>query len=191
MNQLLLLIGIIVTIVVLGIGFTTYISSTAEKTPYVVISDLGGGVQIRQYETQTLISTFVKDEKNAFGPLGNYIFGSNERKEKISMTSPVITTNNGSTMQMSFILPAGYTKSNVPKANSEEVFFSSVEKRKLAVIRFSGMVSDEKIKQKEQDLMRILKENSFDFYGEPLLLRYNPPWTPPFMRRNEVAFEIK
>ena len=187
-----LLIGIIFIILILfWIGWGVYSSSTAQKTPYSLLKILDNSVEIRQYEEQTVITTYAADDSKAFSPLGNYIFGGNEENKQISMTAPVVTTDSGGRIEMSFILPKEYTTDNAPKAQSDKVKISSVSGRKIATIRFSGFTTIEKVKKKEQELLQILKENSIEIQGSPMLFRYNDPYTPPFMRRNEIGIEVK
>ncbi len=178
------------TILLLWFLWGLYTSSSAVDTPYKVIQKLDE-FEIRQYHQQTLITTIAKDDNSAFPPLGGYIFGDNETGQKISMTTPVMTQSNNNQTEMSFILPQNYNTKNAPKPNSNDVTFSEIEARKIAVIRFSGTATDSIVKSKESLLLKYLKENNIETIGKTMLWRYNDPWTMPIMRRNEVAIEVK
>jgi hypothetical protein len=161
-------------------------SRKVEEPPYTILQELENNVEIREYSAQLWAVTAKGNENRAFGVLAGYIFGDNDKEEKIGMTSPVITTNES----MAFIMPVEYDQTNLPKPLTDKIEITSIGPRTMAVIRFSGLAGPEKDKKFLNLLLDILKTHNIEIKGEPYVMRYNPPWTPPFMRRNEVAIQV-
>lgn len=126
-------------------------------------------------------------ENRSFGVLAEYISGHNDHNERIGMTAPVITDSD----EMSFILPKNYTPESLPRPLSPQIKMDQVPKSRVAVISFSGFTSPKKNDEEAEKLLLALKSNGIEIDGEPFLMRYNPPWTLPFLRRNEVAAKVK
>lgn len=126
-------------------------------------------------------------ENRSFGVLAEYISGHNDHNERIGMTAPVITDSD----EMSFILPKNYTPESLPRPLSPQIKMDLFPKSSVAVISFSGFTSPKKNDEEAQKLLLALKSNGIEIDGEPFLMRYNPPWTLPFLRRNEVAAKVK
>jgi len=171
-----------------------------------------GSVEIRQYGPLILAETEVEGD---FGEAGNtgfrriagYIFGGNHQKQKIEMTAPVLQENStkGEKIDMtapvlqrmgsgkrivSFVMPADKTMENLPAPNDSQVVLKLVPSRKMAVLKYSGTWSEERYQEKLKELQTVLSEKNIKVKGEPLLARYNPPWIPWFLRRNEVLIEV-
>jgi len=106
--------------------------------------------------------------------------------EKITMTTPVITKNE----YMAFALPASYTKETVPVPTNTAVKIEVQPKKEMAVLRFSGRTSEVRVEKYVQKLKTSLQAQGIKSRGEPVLMRYNSPFTPGFLRRNEVGIEI-
>ncbi len=166
-------------------------SMGAEKINYSLLGELDEGVEIRQYKNLTLISTTADDTNSAFSILARYISGNNRDDTKIEMTAPVISHKETGRVNMSFILPDGYDFSNAPEPNNNNVKITELTSLKLATITFSGYVSDSGYEKHRMQLEEVLKSNDIATKGEYFLLRYNPPWIPPTMMRNEVAVEVE
>jgi len=168
------------------------------ETPSYEVKAQIDEVEIRLYP-KLILATISRDDVNKnFRTLFKYISGNNSSKSKISMTAPVITperiemtapviSRGGS---MSFIVPSKYTMENTPTPNDEHIRIHEVPERKIAVIRFRGRARDKDIGKQKARLFSILQDNGVETIGEPFLMRYNSPWTPGFMRRNEIAIEI-
>ncbi len=90
---------------------------------------------------------------------------------------------------MSFMVPAGMNMDSLPKPNDRRVYQEKVPGSKMAVVRFGGWSSDEKIEEKKQELIRVLQENNIPFEGPFLYMGYNPPYQL-VGRRNEVAVRV-
>ena len=162
-------------------------SNRAEEPYYLVLKTLEEGIEIREYDPQIRATSQMGQENRSFGVLAEYIFGHNERNERIGMTAPVVTNMD----QMSFIMPERFNLESLPKPLSAQIKIDVVQKARVAVIRFSGFSSPKKSDEEAEKLLMVLKNNGIEIEGEPFLMRYNPPWTLPFLRRNEVAIKVK
>jgi hypothetical protein len=91
---------------------------------------------------------------------------------------------------MSFILPKGISKRNAPTPDGQTIDLTTVPARKLATLTFSWFTPRSRVEKKTVELLNILEKNNIQTKGQPFLMRYNDPWTPPFLRRNEVAIEV-
>jgi hypothetical protein len=162
-------------------------SKGTEEPSYVVIKTLEEGIEIREYHPQIRATSQMGQENRSFGVLAEYIFGHNEQNERIGMTAPVVTEGD----KMSFIMPKRYNLESLPKPLSAQIEIDGVQKARVAVIRFSGFTSPNKMDEEAEKLLAVLKSNGIEIDGEPFIMRYNPPWTLPFLRRNEVAVKVK
>jgi hypothetical protein len=109
--------------------------------------------------------------------------------EKIAMTAPVTMENQNSgpnQWRMFFVMPSQYTLATLPTPLSPEVKLKEIPAQRKAVITFTGFNSEEKTQEKTQELRAWMKSKNLSPLGEPQLARYNPPWSIPFLRRNEV-----
>ncbi|KAL9227040.1 hypothetical protein vseg_002782 [Gypsophila vaccaria] len=112
--------------------------------------------------------------------------------EKIPMTAPVVTTGNGETVTMQFILPSKFRSvEEAPKPVDERVLVREEGERKYGVVSFSGVAADQTVKEKVERLKKAVEGDGFKVVGEYLLARYNPPWTLPMFRTNEVLIPVE
>ncbi len=152
-------------------------------------------IEIRHYPSVTLatISSSAKTYKvlanSGFRKLAGFIFGGNASNVRIAMTSPVHLDINDSQSTMSFVMPSGYTKDNLPKPNDTEVTFQSISDEYVAVIQFGGYASDTAIQTYSKQLEEELIKFAIPFYGHFRLLGYNPPYQL-FGRRNEIIVSV-
>jgi hypothetical protein len=187
----------------------------ATEEPKYTVLEKSNAFELRSYVPRVVAETFVTgslDEASSIGfrRIADYIFGNNTSRnganEKISMTAPVtmapkiekaesqkISMTVPVTMQqitgqwrMYFVMPSQYTLSTLPKPNNAMVTLRELPQSRIAVIRFSGLAGEEKTAEKAAELLAWLKSKEITPIGEPELARYNPPWTLPFLRRNEV-----
>jgi hypothetical protein len=158
-----------------------------EEPDYTVLESLENNVEIREYQPQIWAAISKGSENGAFGTLASYIFGDNNRKERIGMTAPVVTEEG----RMAFVMPNMYDLLSLPQPCDVQIKIESIASRTLAVIRFSGFTGPEKDEKNLRILDQTLQEHGIKTEGRPFVMRYNPPWTPPFMRRNEVALLVK
>lgn len=135
----------------------------------------------------------------SFNVLADYLFGKNTMKEKMEMTTPVITRKTQPVMtkegkwQMSFVIPSKYG-ANLPLPKDPTVRVEEVPGRVVAVVAFSGFVTDEEVKQRELKLRNALKKDPEFRVKDSAsveVAQYNPPFTLPFTRRNEIALEVE
>ena len=158
-----------------------------------------GKIEIRQYPPMILIQTDLNEKnkdsrKEAFKTLANYIFGGNDKKMKIPMTSPVIYKKaNDENWTMNFIIPDKYKREDLPnQMNFALSKLSIVEEpeKKYISIAFSGMDNEKSRMENLNHLLSYTKTHSIQVNENPLILIYNPPWTLPFLRKNEILLEI-
>ena len=167
------------------------------ETPnYEVVKKLNG-VEIRKYPPMFLATASRDDD--LFGLLFRYIQGANKGSHKISMTAPVITPEKiamtapvlTDSESMSFIVPSNYTKDTIPEPTDPHITIQEQPSKHLAVLRFSGWARNDTVEKKKRALLDELRMNKIETKGEAVLMRYNPPFTPWFLRRNEVGIEVK
>ncbi len=163
---------------------------------------------------ETLVDGDLDDASSAgFRCIADYIVGNNTaraggsekismtapvnmapKSEKISMTAPVgmqaktenAGLDNTNQWRMYFVMPSQYTLETLPTPNNPAVTLRAIPVSRMAVLRFSGLAGEEKTAKKTAELLAWLKSKQISPIGEPELARYNPPWTLPFLRRNEV-----
>ncbi len=186
-----------------------YTRAEAERVEYTTIETVDD-VELRRYPRSVLAETTAASNDEAFRRLFRYISGENDsgseismtapvetrdrRGEPIEMTAPVRTTSrdsNGDGVTMGFYLPSEYDANGAPTPTNPAVKLLIEGTRDLAVVRFSWYATDGRIERKRRTLLQTLDDAGIETSGEPFVLRYNDPWTPPFMRRNEVAVEIE
>ncbi|MFD3408838.1 heme-binding protein [Aquirufa sp. HETE-83D] len=127
---------------------------------------------------------------SGFRKLAGYIFGGNEQKQSIAMTAPVRMemTDKGSTM--SFVMPDKYKESDLPKPNDSSVQIVKSSPQYVAAITFGGYADDEKIKEKRDQLLKLIQEKGIKVAGEYSFLGYNAPFQF-WGRKNEVVIPIE
>ena len=147
-------------------------------------------IEIRAYAPRVMAVTGMdEDTDGGFRVLAGYIFGGNAEEEKIAMTAPVQQSMAGE-KEMAFMMPAEYALEDLPAPEDQRVSFREAPAYTAAVIQFSGWASAEKADEKWQQLRGFLISEGIDITGEPTLNQYNPPWTLPFMRRNEIIVPV-
>jgi SOUL heme-binding protein len=169
-----------------------------EKPKYTILKK-DNNIEIRQYYGYINASVNIDSDSfntasnQGFSYLANYIFGGNKENEKISMTAPVSTIREKDTnkYQISFTMPSKYSLKTLPKPNNDQVALNEVDKYRAVVIKFSGYVSESKVDSKINELKSWAKQHKLNLSGEPLVLRYDPPWKPGFLRHNEILYKIK
>lgn len=195
-------------VILLGILTVGPIMSNIETPDYeVLVSE--ANIEIRQYQPMIIAEVSVAGERrdaisDGFRLLADYIFGNNTQAKgiemtapvqqegaKIEMTAPVQQEPKGNFWQISFVMPSEYSIETLPKPNDERVSIREIPAKQFVVITFSGMNTDKNVKKYEKELMEFVKAKKLSVSGEPKYAFYNPPWTLPMMRRNEVMVEIQ
>lgn len=150
--------------------------------------------EIRNYEASLFTSVqlptneYKKASSEGFAILAGYIFGGNEKHEKIAMTSPVAMSLDDS-MTMMFMVPKGKVQS-LPKPNKSQIEFREEPAKRVAAIRFGGWANDEKIAKYKAQLLAALDKEGIEYTHHFFFLGYNPPFEV-FNRKNEVIVELK
>ncbi len=183
--------------------------SDVEHARYSVVAS-AGDFEIRDYAPQIVAETTVAGERDAaikegFRRLAGYIFGDNAGAEKIAMTAPVEQQPQGQKIAMTapvaqaragdawvvrFTMPAEHTLASLPKPKNTAVKLAQTPGKRMAAIRFSGLVDDADLASNEAKLFGELTERGLGAKGPALYAFYDPPWTLPWNRRNEVLVEV-
>ena len=147
-------------------------------------------IEIRAYAPRVMAVTgMTEDSDSGFRVLAGYIVGGNAAEQKIAMTAPVQQSMAGE-KEMAFMIPAEYALEDLPEPEDQRVSFREAPAYTAAVIQFSGWASADKADENWQQLRQFLIAEGIDITGEPTLNQYNPPWTLPFMRRNEIIVPV-
>jgi len=167
-------------------------SRAATETPDYKVVRSDGKFEIRDYPALTVATTLMEgDEMNGgFGKLFRFITGSNEGSEKIAMTAPVLIDTTKDKKTMSFIMPKMAVEKGVPKPAGESVTLGNVAAVRCAVLRFDGGRTAENEKAAVAELQAWLDAEKLSGQGAPTFAYYDPPWTPTFLRRNEVMIPV-
>lgn len=186
----------------------TVIAMASDEPAYSVeLKD--GDFEIRRYEPLLAAEVTVPGERSAaisqgFRLLADFIFGNNTSKtkiemtapvtqqpsEKIAMTVPVTQQAAGSEWKVRFIMPAQYTAETLPVPNNKAVRIVAEPAKRFAVIRFSGWSSEANLSEHRDQLVAWVKSKGLPAAGPPVAAFYNPPWSLPFLRRNEYLIEL-
>ena len=169
-----------------------------EKAPYNIVKKVGD-IEIRKYPPTLLAVVKGYEGNSGFNLLFNYISGNNSSQKKIPMTAPVVTSEKipmtapviTKDKYMAFVLPYTYNQETVPMPENNEVKIQKQQEKTYAVFRFSGKTNEKRVQKYFQKLLNIVKDNNITIKGSPILMRYNSPFAPGFIRRNEVAVEIE
>lgn len=183
--------------------------SDVEHARYSVISS-AGQIEIREYAPQIVAETTVAGERDeaigeGFRRLAGYIFGGNAPRQKIAMTAPVVQAPKGEKIAMTapvdqarvtdgwrvtFTMPAEYTMATLPQPDNDAVRLTQLPARRMAAIRFSGVATESGLAENERKLLDFASVQGLTPKGPPHYAFYDPPWTLPWNRRNEVMVEI-
>jgi hypothetical protein len=126
---------------------------------------------------------------SGFSKLAKYIFGGNSENKQIAMTSPVHMDIGDSISTMAFVMPSNFDKDNLPKPNNADIVIETSKPEYVAVIKFGGFASTERINEHKNILENALKDKGLTYYGNFRYLGYNPPFQL-FGRRNEVIVAL-
>jgi len=197
-----------------GLLVSTYVMATEE--PKFSLIEKSGDFELRLYKPMIVAETYadgsLSEASNAgFRLIAGYIFGGNKSRQsssseriamtvpvtlepssrKIAMTAPVMVENKDNRWRVHFVMPAEYTLNSLPIPNDPRVSLREIAEQKTAVILFSGLAGEDKVKDKTATLLDWIKSRGLEATSTPQLARYNPPWTLPFLRRNEILINIK
>jgi hypothetical protein len=181
-----------------------------EEARYTVIMK-EGSYELRQYEPHIVAETVVdgdfdKAGNEGFRRLFKYISGENQKKrsismttpvsqeagsEKIAMTAPVSQERTGDQWRIAFVMPSEYTLDTLPQPVDPKVLLKQVPARRMAVITYSGTWSKKRYEEHRVLLEAFIQKQKLRPLGDPVLARYNSPFTLWFLRRNEVLVPVQ
>jgi hypothetical protein len=190
-------------------------TAMAIEEPKFMLLEKDQAFELRSYEPKLIAEVEVDGDmrdasSKGFRLIADFIFGNNTsqagkpekismtapvsvepRAEKISMTAPVGVQQANNGWKVYFVMPSQYNLDTLPRPNNPLVIIKQVPSQKFAVIRFSGLVDEEKMAKKVAELKQWVDNKKLKMLGSPELARYNPPWTLPFLRRNEVLVAVE
>jgi hypothetical protein len=200
-----------------AVAWSRYNTQTTPRVPYETVGTVDD-VELRRYPSTVVAETVAPSENQAFGRLFRYISGNNRSDTEVSMTAPVETESGGSSAaraaatgesismtapvetedeeegrRMAFYLPDSYDYESAPVPADPNVRLVEIPERTLAVKTFSWWATDGRVESKTEDLLETVRDTDSGVVvnGDPFLMRYDAPGTPPFLRTNEVAVEVR
>jgi len=194
-KRMLLIFLLLVLAAAAGIVAFWYVQTrNVEVVRYTVI-DSDGPIEIRDYPATVVAEVHRGGERDqavraGFGPLARYIFASERPGGKIAMTAPVTQQQGAGSWTIQFIMPSNYTLDSLPKPVGADVRLREVPPVRRAAIRFSGWWSDALFAQKNAALKAWLDRKGLVAEGPPVFAYYNDPFTPGFLRRNEILYAL-
>lgn len=173
----------------------TGVAMATEEPKYSII-EKEPPFEIRSYAPVIVAEVQVEGDlddasSQGFRLIAAYIFGQNQVNQKIAMTAPVGIESNVGKWTASFVMPAEYSMETIPKPMNPQVQLRQIPALKKAVISFSGFYNSQKVAEKTLELEQWMKVRNLSAAGAPNFARYNPPWTLPFMRRNEIMINLR
>ena len=194
--------------------FLSATTMATEEAEYTVLLK-EGNLEVRQYQPHIVAETVVDKEfedagSEAFGRLFKYISGNNQSQQEIAMTAPVGQVAGGQEIEsqeidmtapvgqtqvdgkwaVSFMMPGSFTMQTTPKPRDERITIRQVPERTMAAIEYSGFWSKSGYEKNKARLEAWINKKGFIVQGKPVWARYNAPFMPWFLRRNEVLIPI-
>ncbi len=197
-------------VIALGSMFLSATTMATEEAEYTVLLK-EENLEVRHYEPQIVAETVVDTEfedagSDAFGRLFKYISGNNQSQQEIAMTAPVgqeaesqeidMTAPVGQTRVdgkwvVSFMMPGSFTMDSIPKPMDQRIVLRRVPERTMAAVRYSGFWSESGYQKNKSRLEKWIDKKGYTVLGQPVWARYNAPFMPWFLRRNEVLIPIE
>jgi hypothetical protein len=203
-----ILVGAVVLAAVAAILWGPIVSNV-EQAKYDIV-EVHGAIEIRDYTPMIVAEVSVPGDRetaisDGFRLIADYIFGNNISAQKVAMTAPVTqqpgekiamtapVTQQGGERQwvVRFVMPSSYTMQTLPKPKNANVILKEIAGKRFAVIRFSGLPKRDSLEKQTKELKAFIQEKNLHSISEPAYAFFNPPWTLPFLRRNEVMIEIE
>lgn len=186
---------IFVVIIVLMLGLAIW--EDRGDLPFVnyQVLETHNDYEIRQYPELLILQNEVDSAKdfatnNGFSVLTNYVHGDNDRKEKINILLPVMQRKEGQVWWATFVVSNKYTAKTLPKPHHPHVHIAILPAKKYIVVRFSGVATQAHVERHLRLFQDYIAEHKIKVMPEPIIAFYNPPWTLPFIRRNEIMFAL-
>jgi len=185
----------------LGIFMATAIISMgppamALEEPSYSVLITEGNFELRNYSSYIVAETNVEGDFEAVGSegfrlLADYIGGENQKKESISMTAPVSQARENGRWRIALMIPSDYTMQTLPTPDDDRIVLREEKEKTVAVIRYSGTWGKKRYENHETKLMDWISTKGWIMAGAPVWARYNPPFIPWFIRRNEILIPVK
>ena len=192
------------------VGCSVLGERTAEEAAYSLLKS-DGEYEIREYESMILAETTVDGDYRstsgkAFSKLAGFIFGDNKAASNIDMTTPVLQEQGGEEITMTapviqkktgekwvtaFVMPRKYTMETIPKPLDKDIVLKEIPGGMVASIRYSGLHSEKNIAGYAEKLSKWIVQNGYRPVSRPRAATFDPPWTLPFLRRNEIHIDIE
>ena len=183
----------------------------ATEEPEYQVLERNGDFELRQYKPYIIAETLVEGDfqdvgNEGFRRLFDYISGKNLKKqsipmtapvtqeaasEKIPMTAPVTQEKAGEKWRIAFVMPSRSSLANLPEPLDSRIKLKEIPARLMAAVRYSGTWSRGRYEDKEKSLREFIRQKALKIVGEPVWARYNPPFMPWFLRRNEVLIPVE
>jgi hypothetical protein len=164
---------------------------STEKAAYVVLQK-DGPFEVRRYDPLVLAVSRENDLRgySGFNVLFDYIQGGNRESRKLSMTAPVLNNLDDKPLTTAFVMPSGMTRAALPTPNAAGPELVEVPTRVMASVVFPGNIGTDLLARKKNELLDWVREQGFAVSGSVELARYNPPFLPGFVKRNELLVEV-
>jgi hypothetical protein len=206
------------TLLALLVGLLGMESAMAIEEPKYEVITSQTPFELRHYAPTLIAQTLIEGDMDAasnkgFRLIADFIFGNNlaagsEQAAKIAMTAPVTVEPQSSKIAMTapvtiepqlgaakqwrvhFVMPSQYTLANIPKPRNSAVTLQELPSKYFVVHRYSGFNTMARVQEKTDETLAWAKQQSLNVVGTPQLSRYDPPWTLPMFRRNEIMVEV-
>ena len=206
------------TLLALLVGLLGMESAMAIEEPKYEVRTSQAPFELRHYAPTLIAQTIVEGDMDAasnkgFRLIADFIFGNNlaadsEQAAKIAMTAPVTVEPQSSKIAMTapvtiepqlgsaqqwrvhFVMPSQYTLATIPKPKNSAVTLHELPSKYFVVHRYSGFNTVARVQEKTDEALAWAKQQSLKVVGTPQLSRYDPPWTLPMFRRNEIMVEV-
>lgn len=195
-KRMLLYTALALAVAALALAAFWFVQTRNVEIARYDVVEADGAMEIRDYPALVVAEverTGSRDQavRAGFGPLARYIFARERDGEKIAMTAPVTQKAEGGSWTVQFIMPSGYDLSRLPRPAGTDVRLREMPPVRRAAIRFSGWWSDELFTEKDAALRQWLARKGLKLSGTPTFAYYNDPFTPGFLRRNEILYDLK
>ncbi len=200
---------LIITLLTLFILIGMKNTMATEEAKYTVVKT-ENSFEIRDYDAHVLAEVMVEGAleevgNKAFNSLFRYISGDNRSRDKVAMTAPVSQQAAGQKIDMtapvgqqavkdkwavSFMMPASYTLETLPVPDDKKIILRQVPARRVAAVRYSGFWSEKNYLENKSQLETWINKNKLSIVGDAVWARYDAPFTPWFLRRNEILIPI-
>lgn len=203
--------GVLALLALVGAAVWANTQGRRVEEPAYTVEARHGAFEVRRYAPRVVAETVVSGTRDraaseGFRRVAGYIFGGNRRRQSIAMTAPVSQRGGGVRIAMTapvaqrgdgdrwtvaFTMPSSFTLDALPVPDDARVVLREVPAQRVAVVRFANSSDDDTVRARSDELARWVAAQGLDAVGDPELNRYDPPWTLPFLRRNEVWLALR